>query len=104
MLGRVITVSIFLFFIFYSIAFAYDDNFVHPEINEHASLQSSLDNYFKDNLGYSDGIKTIFNNREVFRWLRQGGTDEDYLTRLLRHFHDPLEPWADAGILELDSI
>jgi hypothetical protein len=87
--------------------YAYDEEIVHPKINEEAAYQSQLFVKFLDDMGLSgelDKLGKIINDKRVKEWFHQGGTDEDYLTRLLRHFHDPLEPWADAGILELDSI
>jgi hypothetical protein len=93
---------VFHVILFSAMVHAYDEKIVHPKINEKAVEQSSLGEVL-EKLGYSTKLETFFNGYQPIYWLSQGGTDEDYLTRLLRHFHDPLEPWADAGSLALDS-
>jgi hypothetical protein len=82
----------------------------HELINVQATNRSSLDSVMKEQLGMPKGITTFFRNstgtNQARDWLRLGGTLEDedpflsYATgraRLLRHFHDPLQPWDRAG-------
>lgn len=88
-----------------SMTYAYDAEDVHPWINERAAYQSGLDNTLIHQLGFSEGLKTIFQGREAVEWIRKGGTDEDGRhaldLRYLQHFHDPLKPWGDAGLKSL---
>lgn len=89
-------------FIASNIANAYDES-VHPEINEHAVRASKLDETLKTKLGYNEGVETPLTGQKVFWWFRQGGIDEDFLARPLLHFHDPLQPWSNAGLWGINS-
>lgn len=71
----------------------------HGIINEQAARQSQLDRVLKEHLGFRRGIEEAFNGQEALQWLRNGGIAEDSpLCRSARHFHDPLRPWANAGL------
>lgn len=94
-------------FIFYTQnnLFAYDDQEVHPAINENAAFQSSINSQLIYNFGYSAGIETNFtigtSEKKVWEWLSKGGKDEDNpfsALKFLDHFHDPLKTWDDAGL------
>ncbi|MFQ5803421.1 MAG: hypothetical protein ACE5JQ_11060, partial [Candidatus Methylomirabilales bacterium] len=82
----------------------------HAIINEQAARQSrpnkpGLDQILKDELGFPQGIEESLRSREVFEWLREGGIQEDSpLCRTARHFHDPLQPWENAGLRTLNPI
>ena len=87
-------------------ATAYDGS-VHIEINKHATEQSNLDNYLKNQLGFPKGIEEIINGDEVKKWITDGGETEDYgwfgehdypRSRGFNHFHDPLKNWDEAGL------
>jgi len=93
-----------------SVTFSYDDQKVHPIINEKAAYQSQ---YFIDWInknGFSDPsgiLEKPFLEHTIREWLRQGGTDEDNPDRrALNHFHDPTYPasqWNKAGFGLNDS-
>lgn len=69
-----------------------------------------LGEYLINTLGFAEGLETLFDldnnpstsadNLEVWKWFRQGGTDEDTDSRFLNHFHDPINtaPWTNAGL------
>lgn len=76
---------------------AYDSNFVHRNINERAAEQSLLDQYMQQFLGYQFGLLTEFNGISTRQWISDGGHSEDNFPRPQYHFHDPLEPFNDAG-------
>jgi hypothetical protein len=78
-----------------------------------------LDSYVKESLGFGPGIKTEIAGsvpdtsptvKTIAEWLAYGGEQEDrpghwtdYLyivkkTRSLNHFHNPLQPFAEAGL------
>ena len=79
--------------------FAFEDDFVHPKINEFAAEQSILDgDYLLNELGISGGLDSKFNTLTIVDCLKEGGTAEDANIRCLSHFHDPLKPWDDAGL------
>ncbi len=84
-----------------SLVFSYDDKYVHPTINENATLQSKLETVL-DLLGIPEGLDKNYSGLggrfSVKEWFRQGGTDEDNNPRYVRHFHDPLKPWDEAGL------
>ncbi len=104
-LYAVLISSLVLFFVIGTTGtYAYDDKIVHPEINEWAGRQSSLDDFIKTQLGFSAGINTTFLEKECWDWLRQGGTDEDAGVRWMSHFHDPLEPWDNSGLWNNDTL
>jgi hypothetical protein len=76
----------------------------HEVINEYIAENLingfSFDQYLKEQLGFQEGWKEVFNNRRVSQWLGYGGEQEDepmYL-RSFRHFHNPLETWDEAGL------
>lgn len=79
---------------------AYEAKEVHPEINNSATRQSNLDQYLREVLGFKNGIDTEIEDKEIIWHFKSGGTaeDEDSLARPLTHFHDPLQPWASAGL------
>ncbi|NTV14495.1 MAG: hypothetical protein HGA96_11295 [Desulfobulbaceae bacterium] len=79
---------------------AYDNKTVHRKINENACLptNSKVNEYIVNNLGFTGGINTLFDKKRVQEWLSEGGYQEDFLARPLLHFHDPLQPWSNAGL------
>jgi len=60
--------------------------------------QSSLDSVLRDNLGLPDGLSQRLRGRPALDWIGEGGIREDDGIRFFRHFHDPLKPWARAGL------
>ncbi len=78
---------------------AYLPTNTHPLINETAIRSSDVDWYLKNYLNLQKGIEEVVNNREIFKWLTRGGTEEDNNVRGLYHFHDPTKEWSVAGIL-----
>lgn len=70
----------------------------HKILNEKATIQSNLDNFLKVSLGMSDGIETFFNGRKARVWMKEAGAFEDDDWRFLNHFHNPLQPWSQAGL------
>lgn len=93
--------SVFVIEIIYdanTISYAFDNVILHPIINSAAAHQSSLDNYLKNIIGFSEGLTTGFPNQNALFFLADGGTTEDRFTRPFKHFHDPLEPWEKAGL------
>ncbi len=79
----------------------------HELINEQAAETSQLDSVLKEQLGLPDGTATRFKENRVLQWIRLGGRLEDEGTlwemlrgkaRFFRHFHDPLQPWDQAGL------
>ena len=71
----------------------------HPLINQSALDLSGVDKYLKNILGYSEGVRESLNGKEIYKWIRQGGTDEDSPSvRGIFHFHDPTKTWNSAGL------
>jgi hypothetical protein len=68
-------------------------------VNEEAARLSDLDSTLRTQFGFSQGLRQTFHGKDVLIWLREGGIREDDPARFLRHFHDPLKPWADAGLM-----
>ena len=93
-----ILIFITLFVFLRTVTYAYDNERVHPTINEAAARQSLLHSYMINNLGYPDGIETTISDRKVWDWCRQGGIEEDNIPWFLNHFHDPLQEWDAAGL------
>jgi hypothetical protein len=70
----------------------------HEIINRVAAQTSGLDTVLRNNLNLSDGVNQRFRGRPVEDWIGEGGIREDDGVRFFRHFHDPLKPWANAGL------
>lgn len=92
----VVMISLFLILVVQSWALQEP---THMSINEYIAQNTlnsfSLDNYLKTQLGMTNGYNTFFDNKEIFRWLRDGGASEDVFIRFLNHFHNPL---TDKGL------
>jgi hypothetical protein len=88
----------------------------HELINVAAAGKDTLDNYsttfdryLRDLLGLASGRETLLrtNGRmwTAEQWLAEGGEREDdgspfsATARFYRHFHNPLRPWDEAGLL-----
>ena len=85
---------------------AYDNEHTHPYINEKAVKEhSQVDTILKESVGLKDGIYTFYLDKEIWKWIRDGGKEEDEPEwRCFRHFHDPLNEssnWDAAGLLSL---
>jgi len=98
-----ISITIFIFCTF-SLSYAYDSEYVHPQINITAANQSILEKEnILLNIGLANGLDTELTvgneTLSVERWIGRGGIDEDQLLRPLNHFHDPSKPWESAGFL-----
>ena len=75
----------------------------HWLVNEQAALASdAFDGVLRTALGFPSGLETPFRRGRdrwsVREWLAEGGQREDDRLRYLRHFHDPLKPWDEAGL------
>lgn len=81
------------------LAYAFDSDYVHLLINEHATVQSSLNTYLQNHIGFSSGIRDVFNGKRPLIWIQEGGKKEDGGIRWFNHFHDPLQPsYENAGL------
>ena len=87
----------------------------HRQLNEWAATQNiagfSLDEKLRDQLGLKEGVEEIIDEKQIFRWIGDGGAFEDnpsnlpvlgrainlFLHRYVNHFHNPLLPWNQAG-------
>ena len=76
----------------------------HRRINEIAAQTAlGFDSYLRQDLALSQGIGTVVLGRSVQRWIGAGGVAEDDGFRSLAHFHTPLLPWDQSGLLGYDS-
>ncbi len=104
-----ILVIVFLITLNVNVALSYDGE-THGDINKNIAEitdanSKDLNSYLK-NLGFVDGIKTIFCveladcTTDVRKWLSLGGEQEDepMYFRSQNHFHNPLNPWDEAGL------
>lgn len=83
---------------FAALTFAYD-NPTHEAIALRAVQSSSLDTYLKNNLGFKEGIAERIQELSVRQRVSNGALSEDVPdTRVLYHFHNPLQPWSQAGL------
>ena len=70
----------------------------HREIGAASVDRSSLDAILKAQYGVDQGIGFAINGQTVKAWIALGAAEEDAPAfRSLRHFHNPLKPWAQAG-------
>ncbi|MBM4333270.1 MAG: hypothetical protein FJ117_18970 [Deltaproteobacteria bacterium] len=80
---------------------------MHGQMNERISFSNfnafSLSQYLINQLGIRGGVNELFDNKAVFRWMRDGGRYEDepplmvpYL-RSVNHYHNPLTEQGFSG-------
>ncbi|MBI4686585.1 MAG: hypothetical protein HY756_02225 [Nitrospirae bacterium] len=103
--------NILLVFLFLLFATVYSTHILwalekdtHEFLNKKlARNYSILNNYLKDQLGFSKGIEETFvsgnQGKTVEEWIGIGGKKEDEpaYSRSLNHFHIPLVPWDSSG-------
>lgn len=68
----IVLMCISLFIQGHSYSFAYDSNVVHPKINENAVLNSGLDMFMRNQLGFQEGIDKIFGTKTSLEWFQEG--------------------------------
>ena len=80
---------------------AYDNDITHRLLNETAVKKNSdFNTYLKTSLGFKNGIYEEVGEQLIWECIKEGGYEEDEPDwRSLRHFHDPLKNWDDAGLL-----
>ncbi len=111
----IILVLVVHFFFVWTILEAWDNERTHRDLSELAARKSTLgaQDYLR-NIGFSKGLDERISGKEVFVWLREGAFLEDAGTwwnaigvggtaRYMNHFHNPLKPWAQAGLSDLQS-
>jgi hypothetical protein len=104
-MGKKICLTI-LFFMFSSLAFAFDDESTHPLLTEKAVEHVVLlKNAIKDQLEIEEGIEaklSIYSTRKsITAWLMEGSKKEDKpRCRAVNHFHDPTRPWSEAMLTD----
>lgn len=95
-----IMATILFLVILTSPVFSYDTDKVHPLINT-KSIQMS-NNFLRilSNLGFYQGIDSILNEKQIYKWFEDGGKEEDIPSpvRSYNHFHDPTKSWDKAGL------
>ena len=79
-----------MIFLFAINAFAYDDKKTHPALTEYAIEKSGLNDYLKEIIGISEGIKKSYNGKTIVELLQGGSTNED------------VSPGADDYIIDAD--
>ena len=70
----------------------------HEIVNRIAAQQSRPGYHPRNSLDLPDGLVQRFRGRAAIDWIGEGGIREDDGIRFFRHFHDPLKPWAQAGL------
>ena len=97
---KLMALSIFYTFIFNQYCGAYDNEHTHKFINIEAVEKSNTDAVLKGALGFVKGKNEKLAGKEIWEWIRDGGYEEDEPEwRCLRHFHDPIKSFDDAGLL-----
>jgi len=82
-----------------AISIAYDQDYVHPDINKNALIQSNIDTFLKNQLGIIKGIEAVLKSKTLTEWMKDGGSLEDEtVCRSKFHFHDPTKTWDSAGL------
>ncbi len=72
----------------------------HQVITERAVSVSLLQSYLRQDLGLVRGVDELILGRSVNDWITLGARTEDIpATRVRHHFHNPLRPWAESGLL-----
>jgi len=86
--------------IFHHDSEAYDNDFTHKYINVKAIKEKSdVDTVLMTSLGFDGGIYLEIGGKPIWEWVSDGGFEEDEPEwRCIRHFHDPMKPWDEAGL------
>jgi hypothetical protein len=75
------------------------DVITHQNLAVRSVAVSSIDEVLKNSLGFSQGRQAVFLGRTVEQWLGDGARfEDDPPHRVLNHFHNPLQPWGQAGL------
>jgi len=117
----IIAVSLFILlnFILVSNVLSWDNDVTHKDLSSFAAENSILNknngDYLK-NLGFSKELLEEFkwnqDRKTVKDWLRDGAFYEDAgnwvnaimaTARWKNHFHNPLKPWSEAGLTDIQS-
>ena len=99
---KIMMLSLILTFNIYQTCDAYDNIHTHQYINLKALEKSNANSIFRNFFGFSKGIEEKVGGKEIQEWITVGGRLEDEPHwRCLRHFHDPLEEWNNAGLFSL---
>jgi len=89
-------------------AFSWDDSITHKLLAEVSAKKSVLGTDYLQNLGFSDGldnsIKWDGTEISVIKWIQKGADQEDRNWRPVNHFHNPLEPWSEAGLWGVNRL
>jgi len=92
-------------------AFSWDNNVTHKLLAEAAAANSVLNNAngnYLNNLGFKKGLLETFNwngsTRYAIDLILMGANLEDANLRPLNHFHNPLEPWSEAGLWGVNKV
>lgn len=97
------TLAVFLVLLLSGSAQAYEA-LTHAEISRQAARQSGLDATLRDRYGVVFGLDTPLLDHPASDWIAFGGFMEDSpATRVVNHFHQPLNPWPLAGLV-LSSV
>ena len=77
---------------------AFEKN-AHNALAGRAVSDSGLNSFLRDDLGIPGGTTAEILGQQIVEWVQNGSISEDSpRSRVLRHFHDPTRPWADAGL------
>jgi len=109
----IVIISISFFVLVPNMLYAWDNERTHPDLSEMAARKSILgpQNYLA-NLGFVKGLDEKVNGKETFKWIRDGAFYEDAgnwvnaimaTARWKNHFHNPLKPWSEAGLTDIQT-
>lgn len=77
---------------------SYENKVIHRKINDEAVRQSQ---FYLGGIIESFNFTTVVEKAKVVEWIMKGGKEEDEPDINVRfHFHDPLQPWSNAGFWE----
>jgi hypothetical protein len=100
---------------------AYDDDVSHAELTRSAVINSALQGFLIEHLGYSQGYDTTYHIQvpsfsendprngtkgwQLTEIIQEGSRMEDTPNcRASNHFHNPLKAWADAGLTDTHPV
>lgn len=97
-----IFILILVFVVAVKTTFAFEEQETHRKITEKATGFSNAEKYIINNLGFCEGLKTVFpvdSTNTIIYWLMEGSKLEDSVVcRRANHFHNPLLPWEQSGM------
>ncbi len=88
--------------------YAFNDTVTHPKLTDTAIIASDMDQFLREVIGFSKGIKdtldmsdSYLSRRPILLWISKGSIlEDDPSCRASNHFHNPLKDWSESHMTD----